>query len=111
MAADIQINLALILFLPAFCIVGALYWFYPRTPHGAWRRIADLCALALAAWTSVVAMHWGFRTATGVGGTLWRQVFSTLLAFGCFFGIIGAAAFIRTLLLRSRSSFPRRQES
>jgi hypothetical protein len=100
MPAAIQIDLALILFLPAFCIVGALYYFYPRSPRGAWRRLADLAVLALAAWASIQAMHWGFRAATGIGGALWKQVLATLLAFGFFFGLIGLAALARSLLLR-----------
>ena len=49
MPVSIQTDLAFILFLPAFCIVGALYCFYPRRPRGALRWIADLAVLALAA--------------------------------------------------------------
>lgn len=100
MPANIQTDLAFILFLPAFCIVGALYCFYPRTPRGALRRIADLAVLALAAGASIAAMRWGFRTATGVGGALWKQVLATLLAFGFFFVTVGVAALARARWLR-----------
>lgn len=100
MPSTVQTDLAFILFLPAFCIVGALYCFYPRRPRGALRWIADLAVLALAALASVAAMRWGFRAATGVGGTMWKQVLATLLAFGFFFGIVGIAAFVRARLLR-----------
>jgi hypothetical protein len=101
MPVSIQTDLAFILFLPAFCIVGALYWFYPRTPRHALRRIADLAVLALAAAASITAMRWGFRVASGVGGALWKQVFATLLAFGCFFGALGIAALVRRRLFAS----------
>ncbi len=96
MPANVQIDLAFILFLPAFCIVGALYCFYPRRPRHALRWIADLTLLALAAGVSIIAMRWGFRAASGVGGALWKQVLATLLAFGCFFGMVGSAALLRS---------------
>ncbi|MFT3789760.1 MAG: hypothetical protein QM741_01525 [Rudaea sp.] len=100
MPTAIQTDLAFILFLPAFCIVGALYCFYPRAPRGAPRRIADLAVLALAAVASIAAMRWGFRAATGVGGALWRQVLATLLAFGFFFATVGVAALVRARWFR-----------
>ena len=102
MPTAIQTDLAFILFLPAFCIVGALYCFYPRSPRGALRWIADLAVLALAAAASIVAMRWGFRTATGIGGALWKQVLATLLAFGFFFTVVGAAAFFRSRWFRRK---------
>ena len=96
----VQTDLAFILFLPAFCIVGALYCFYPRTPRSALRWLADIAVLALAAFASIQAMRWGFRTATGVGGGLWKQVFATLLAFGFFFSVVGVAALVRSRCFR-----------
>ena len=100
MPANIQTDLAFILFLPTFCIVGALYCFYPRTPRHVLRWFADLGVLAFAAVVSMIAARWGFRTATGVGGALWRQVLATLLAFACFFGVVGVAALLRRPWLR-----------
>lgn len=100
MPAAIQIDLAFILFLPAFCIVAALYCLYPRQPRGALRWIADLAVIVLAAVASIVAMRWGFRTAAGVGGALWKQVLATLLAFGFFFVVVGVAALVRSRLLQ-----------
>lgn len=100
MPSSIQIDLAFILFLPAFCIVAALYCLYPRQPRGALRWIADLAVIILAAVASIVAMRWGFRSATGVGGALWKQVLATLLAFGFFFAVVGVAALARSRLFR-----------
>lgn len=100
MPAAIQTDLAFILFLPAFCIVGALYCLFPKQPRGVLRWVADLAVLALAAAASIVAMRWGFRSATGIGGALWKQVLATLLAFGFFFAVVGAAAFVRSRLFR-----------
>lgn len=100
MPHSVQTDLAFILFLPAFCIVGALYCFYPRTPRSALRWIADVAVLALAAFASIQAMRWGYRAATGVGGALWKQVLATLLAFGFFFCTVGVAALVRVRWFR-----------
>jgi len=102
MSPNIQTDLAFILFLPAFCIVGALYCFYPRRPRHALRWIADLAVLALATGVSVAATRWGFRTATGIGGALWKQVLATLLAFGFFFVTVGVATLVRGRVFASR---------
>jgi len=102
MPANIQTDLAFILFLPAFCIVGALYCLYPRTPRGALRWIADLAVLAFAAVVSVGASRWGFQVAAGVGGALWKQVLATLLAFGFFFVTVGVATLVRGRVFASR---------
>lgn len=99
MPANVQTDLAFILFLPAFCIVGALYCFYPRAPRGALRWVADLAVLAFAACASIAAMRWGFHAAAAVGGALWKQVLATLLAFGFFFVTVGVAAFARSRVL------------
>ncbi|MBS0591507.1 MAG: hypothetical protein JSR65_12840 [Proteobacteria bacterium] len=102
MPGHIQIDLAFILFLPAFCLVGALYWLYPRAPRDNMRRLADLAVLALAVIASISAMRWGFRSASGVGGNLWKQVLATLLAYGCFLAVLGVGALSRSFWLRRR---------
>lgn len=91
----IQISLALILCLPTFAILGALYCAYPRATRGPKRLVADLAAIAIATTLSIVAMRWGFRSATGTGGALWRQVLATLLAYGAFLGVLGVGWIIR----------------
>ena len=48
MNALVELNLALILFIPWFLILGALFWIYPRQPRGRGRRIYDVLALLLA---------------------------------------------------------------
>ena len=100
MPGHIPIDLAFILFLPAFCLVGTLYWLYPRAPRGNMRRIADLAVLALAVIASIGAMRWGFRSANGVGGNVWKQVLATLLAYGCFLTVLGTGALLRSFWLR-----------
>jgi len=95
-----QISLALILFLPTFAVLGALFCAYPKTPRGPLRVVVDVAALAVAVGASVLAMRWGFHAATGAGGSLWRHVLATLLAYGVFLGVLGGAWLLRAIGLR-----------
>lgn len=91
--ADVA-DLALILFLPWFAILAALYWFYPRNlVRDPARRRFDLAALALAFIAAFVAGRWGYATAaTGIeAGPIWRQVLASLLAYKAFLVVLGAA--------------------
>jgi hypothetical protein len=91
--ADVA-DLALLLFLPWFAILGALYWFYPRTlERTPARRRFDVTALALAFAASFVAGRWGFAIASTTieAGPIWRQVLASLLAYKAFLVVIGIA--------------------
>lgn len=88
--ADIA-DLAIILFLPWFLILGALYWYYPRTlPRTPERRRFDLTLLAIAFAASFVAGRWGYAIAsTSIeAGPIWRQVLASLLAYKAFLAVI-----------------------
>jgi TRAP-type C4-dicarboxylate transport system permease small subunit len=95
MNPDIETGLAFILFLPVFCIVGALYCLFPRQPRGVWRLAGDLALLIAAAALSVFAMRWGFHAAAGVAGALWKQIVATLLAYAAFLAIVCLALPLR----------------
>lgn len=91
--ADVA-DLALILFLPWFAILGTLYWFYPRTLEKTLaRRRFDMTALVLAFLAAFLAGRWGYATAaSGIeAGPIWRQVLASLLAYKAFLLVLGAA--------------------
>ena len=91
--ADIA-DLAIILFLPWFLILGALYWYYPRTlPRTPDRRRFDLTLLAIAFAASFVAGRWGYAIAsTSIeAGPIWRQVLASLLVYKAFLAVIAGA--------------------
>ena len=100
MNPTVEFNLALILFLPWFAILGVLFWFYPRQPRGAARRGFDLVALALALAASWIAMAWGMRHADPNAGAIWKQVLATLTGYGAFLAVLGLAWPLRARLLR-----------
>jgi hypothetical protein len=100
MNSSVESVLAFFLFLPVFCIIGALYCLYPRTPRGALRLLADLATLVIAAVLSLLAMRWGFHAATGVAGHLWKQIIATLLAYAAFLATLCVALPLRAAWLR-----------
>ncbi len=94
--------LSLLLFLPWFGLLGALYWWFPRQPRHRSRRLFDAAALALAFLASVGAMHWGY--AEGVAdlhaGAIWRQVLAVLYAYGAFLAVMVLALMLRPRVLQ-----------
>lgn len=102
MTPGIQLNLALILFLPWFLILGALYWLFPRQPRGAARIAFDLAALALSSVAFVVAIHWSQDIADGRYGRMWPQVLATSVGYGVFLAVLTVAFLIRRAWLRRR---------
>jgi hypothetical protein len=99
MHALFESGLAFLLFLPSFAIMGALYWWFPREPRHAARRIGDALALFAAVALSIAAMRWGFANAGG-SGRIWPQVLATLLAYGVFLAILALALLVRARWLR-----------
>ena len=99
MNPTVQINLALILFLPWYAILAALYWFYPRQPRLAARRLFDAGALLVTTLLSIVAMRWGFLTADTSVGELWKQVLATSVSYGAFLAALTTACVLRHYLI------------
>ena len=99
MNPTIQINLALILFLPWYAILAALYWFYPRQPRTVARRLFDAGALVATTLLSILAMRWGFLTADTSVGELWKQVLATSVSYGAFLAALSTACLLRHRLI------------
>lgn len=95
MNPTVEPNLALILFLPWFLILGAMFWIYPRQPRSRARRVFDLASLALATAAAALGMHWGFYNADPSAGNLWRQVLATSVAYGLFLLVMTVAIVFR----------------
>jgi hypothetical protein len=100
MSAAVQLNLALILFLPWFLILGALYWLFPQQPRNAARIAFDLAALALSVVAFVIAIHWSQDIADTRYGRMWPQVLATSVGYGVFLAIMTAAFLVRRAWLR-----------
>lgn len=93
--------LALILFLPWFLLLGALFCLFPRQPRGPRRRTFDLATLLIAFVLSFIGMQWGYALGLADVGTgaIWKQVLATLVAYGAFLFVLTVAAPLRSRFL------------
>lgn len=93
--------LSLLLFLPWFALLSALYWFYPRTPRPLSRRAFDTAVLMLALVLSIAGMLWGYAegAADTHSGPIWRQVLAVLYAYGAFLAVLALAIPLRMRLM------------
>lgn len=105
MSSPFALNLALILFLPWFILLGALFWLFPRQPRTAARKRFDIAALLVAFVLSYLGMQLGYALGLADAGTgaIWKQVLATLVAYGAFLAVMFLAVMLRTWwLARSR---------
>ena len=93
--------LAIILFLPWFLLLGALFWLFPRQPRNPRRKAFDIAALVVAFVLSFVGMQWGYALGLADEGTgaIWKQVLATLVAYGAFLFVLTVAVLLRSLFL------------
>ena len=102
MHPTVELNLALILFLPWFLILGALYWIYPRQPRHAARVLFDIAALALSVVAFAASIHWSHDNASGGHGRIWPQVLAASLGYGVWLAVMTLAFLVRRGWLRNR---------
>ncbi len=100
MHPQVELNLALILFLPWFTILAALFWIYPRTPRGLARRLFDGASLALALGAAAAGMYWSMANADRSVGHMWQQVLATSVSYGLFLLVLTVALVVRWRWLR-----------
>ena len=93
--------LAIILFLPWFLLLGALFWLFPRQPRNPRRKAFDIAALVVAFVMSFVGMQWGYALGLADVGTgaIWKQVLATLVAYGAFLFVLTVAVPLRSVFL------------
>ncbi|MFY2765246.1 hypothetical protein [Arenimonas sp. MALMAid1274] len=105
MNPTIELNLAMLLFLPWFAILGGLFWWYPRAPRTPARRWFDIASLVLATLAAVLGTWWSYWNADLSVGNLWRQLLASTISYGLFLGVMLLAIWIRhrTLILPNRA--------
>ena len=93
--------LAVILFLPWFLLLGALFWLFPRQPRDARRKLFDTATLVIAFVLSFIGMQWGYALGLADVGTgaIWKQVLATLVAYGAYLLVLTVAVLLRSVFL------------
>ena len=102
----VESNLTLILFLPWFLILAALFWFWPREPRGFARRLYDIVALLLSLAVFVASLYWIQGIADPAHGRMWQHILATAVGYGVFLGAMLVAFILRALLFRKRKALP-----
>ena len=87
----VEINLALILFVPWFAILAVLFWLFPRQPRTFARRAFDAASLVLATVAAAWGMYWSH---------MWQQVLATSVSYGMFLTVMTLAIAVRWRWLR-----------
>lgn len=98
----VELNLALILFLPWFLILSVLFWIYPREPRGLARRAYDLGTIALSLVAFAYSQYWSLEIADPDYGRMWGQILATAIGYGVYLAVMTAAFFLRPRVLRRR---------
>ncbi|MFC5578396.1 hypothetical protein ACFPOA_10285 [Lysobacter niabensis] len=102
----VELNLALILFLPWFTILAVLFWKFPRQPRGWARTLFDSASLLLAVIAAAAGMYWSMANADPTFGHMWQQVLATSVSYGLFLLVVTVALVVRWRWLRSRALPP-----
>lgn len=97
----VELNLALILFIPWFAILGVLFWVYPRQPQRPGRRLFDAASLALAVLAACLGMYWSMANGDARFGHLWKQILASSVSYGAFLLVMTLAFFSRRRWLAS----------
>jgi len=100
----VELNLALILFVPWFAILAALFWLFPRQPRTLARKTFDAASLVLATAAAAWGMYWGIDHADPQYGHMWQQVLATSISYGLFLAVMTAAIVLRWRWLRGRQA-------
>lgn len=99
----VELNLSLILFLPWFAILAALYWAFPRQPRNRARVVFDVVALVLSTATFLASIYWSYYNADASHGPMWKQILATALGYGVFLASLTIAVLLRRRWLRARA--------
>ena len=101
MNAQIELNLALILFLPWFVILAVLFWLYPRAPRTRARWWFDTSSLVLAVVAAAIGTHWSYYNADPSWGGMWKQILASTISYGLFLLVMTTAFFLRRKCIAS----------
>ena len=103
MHETVQLNLAVLLFLPWYAILGALFWLFPRKPRTLGRWLFDVASLAVATIATIASTHWSYLFADTSVDAMWPQILATSVSYGVFLAAMTAAALVRRRVIHSPS--------
>jgi hypothetical protein len=93
-------DLAFILFLPLYVVLGAVFWLLPLQPRGRARRWFDVTSMILAMAAGFVGGRWAYTYADWTLDSMWPQMLAALVSYGLFVLVLLIALPLRARVLR-----------
>jgi hypothetical protein len=93
----VELNLALLLFLPWYLLLGWLFWRLRARGGAPARKLAAFAFLVVALVAAAFAGIWALKHADPSAGAIWKQVLACVVGYGAFLGVLVAgSAVLRT---------------
>jgi hypothetical protein len=90
MNASVELNLALILFLPWYVLLGWLFWRVAARGGTAGRKLLAIFVLGISLGAAAISGLWAYGFADAAAGAIWRQVFACVVGYGAFLAVLGS---------------------
>lgn len=84
----VELNLALILFLPWYLLLCWLFWHLRARGKGGLHKLLALTCLLASLAAAAIAGVWAYGQADTSTGAIWRQVFACVIGYGAFLSIL-----------------------
>lgn len=94
MNALVELNLALILFLPWYVLLGWLFWRATARGRATARKLKAACLLGIALGAAAISGPWAYGVADAAAGAIWRQVLACVAGYGAFLAVLAAGGFM-----------------
>lgn len=88
MHAIVELNLALILFLPWYVLLAWLFWHMRARGKSTSTRLAALAFLVGSLAAAGIAGAWAFGHADPSAGAIWKQVLACVVGYGTFLAVL-----------------------
>jgi hypothetical protein len=88
MNAIVELNLALILFLPWYVLLAWLFWRMRARGAGTRRKLAVFGLLLAALIVAGLAGVWAYGFADPTAGAIWKQVLACVVGYGGFLAVL-----------------------
>ena len=94
MNALLELNLALILFLPWYAVVLWIFWRATGKHAAGARKIASLAFCVLSLVAAGIAGVWALGQADPAAGAIWRQVIACVAGYAAFLSVLTVGAVV-----------------
>lgn len=89
----VELNLALILFLPWYLLVGWIFWRWRGQKQSDARKLLVALVISGALAAAAVSGIWAYRYADPSVGAIWKQILACVIGYWAFLSVLVAGFF------------------